>query len=707
MPTLLELFSNKKYETLNNQTPKDAFEVRDSKSVPISSTSFALRATATPGIIRLRSGNKTERIAETRLEQENVGLFQYMVLGSPAIYGTDVLRMSSQQTSLVETMKIATGGRGLAFTAAQVVGDTVGEAVKFAGSKAVGVPATFNPKALATKALGSIKNSVGSLFPDVLIPSKVVASPLFKLKVPGISEEYRTHTILANLKSLSAGTKAASFLAQNATGTPDQIKRNLVNQGLNIVQEQAKKAVARGMVNLLSKGGEKQQELARQIRETGNLSVKYSSLNKYTDTVSGEKKFGKNPLNFANEEYKSNDTDAKERNDLSFVLLRDYEGDVEKAKQTKKKFLKELSQNKDNYTLENGTPLYTKVPRKKTRMDYGLIEGPYGDYLNKIGPFDSNEKTEEGDASLDGNDYIPLKFYSVANSTAVSFRGTITGLSEQFSPTWDSSRFIGSPFNFYTYQSIERSVQFTFKVFSLRKDEHKINWEKLSYLSSLVYPQKYQNVTGAISAPFLKITLGDMYKNKECFIENMTYNIDDDYPWEVGLNGNDLQNYRLPMIIEVTITLKFVEAKYNTYNFVTGSTNEQDKKAIGGLMYGYKLSKDDARIKTDNENKNKFKSTNKFEKAPEVLKPDAEKNSQEGKEPYPQDSSPEALKIQEYYKLQKQNISHTPQGQTVARQVYRQKGTKKLYFGDGSPYNALNSIKDKSEQLTLPTNSGG
>ena len=32
-----------------------------------------------------------------------------------------------------------------------------------------------------------------------------------------------------------------------------------------------------------------------------------------------------------------------------------------------------------------------------------------------------------------------------------NFRGTITGLSETISPSWDSAKFSGNPFDFYTY----------------------------------------------------------------------------------------------------------------------------------------------------------------------------------------------------------------------------------------------------------------
>ena len=80
--------------------------------------------------------------------------------------------------------------------------------------------------------------------------------------------------------------------------------------------------------------------------------------------------------------------------------------------------------------------------------------------------------------------------------------------------------------------------------------------------------------------PFVELTLGNLYKNRVCFIESLSYNIDDNTPWEVGptaasgmkddakfkINGEDtsIDNYKLPKVIDVSITLKLVESKGNT-----------------------------------------------------------------------------------------------------------------------------------------------
>lgn len=714
MPTLEELFRNKKYDRLEGKTPQEAFAVRNSKDIQISTVSPLLNSTSVKLINKARLGGNSERFTETRIESELIGLLPFTNFSEPVLYGTDLLRITSQQTSLGEAMKAGTGGRGLVATAARVVGDVVGDAVQFGGSRLLKVPSTFNAKSAITKAGASIKNTLGAFFPDVLIPSKIVLSPMFVAKIPGFNEEFRTHEILAKLKDISAGTKVASFLAKNANGTPDQIKRAVIGQGLNIAQQEAKKAVSNQLVKLLSKGGDKAQQLAKDIQQSGDSSLKYSSLKKYSDVTYGERQYGRPPLNFRNEPpipatgTDKDPTDAG-RAGIGLAYEELFSGEFDVKKRGKAKFLKEKNQEITNYGVDN--PIYSKEVRVTDRNTIGMIgeRKQQKDTKNNELPYDVVNGVET-DAQLKNseNDYVPLKFLSVATSTMVVFRGTITGLSEQFSPSWDNSRFIGAPFNFYTYQSIERTVQFSFKVFSLNKDEHRNCWQKLAYLSSLCYPQNYAAGAGAVSAPFLKFTMGDMYRDKECFIENMSYNIDDTSPWEVGLSDKSLQNYRLPTIVEVTITLKFVEAKSNTYNTVFDKNGVQDKTKIGRKLYGFfdDVSTIAKQNKTPDEKK--LQSTNTPYVASDVKKPSSETNQAEGGDPYPNDSSPEALVVQKRLRLVKTNILDTPAGQTKPRQIYRQKRTDRLYYGDGNPHSEpANDYIDTPIKKPLGLNSNG
>ena len=197
------------------------------------------------------------------------------------------------------------------------------------------------------------------------------------------------------------------------------------------------------------------------------------------------------------------------------------------------------------------------------------------DILNQSATWYSDDGTPPPlgiDKTLDDFDLVPFRFYSISKKTGVSFRATISGLSETVSPSWNASKFIGNPYNFYTYEGVERSVSFTFKLYALNGGELKRMWEKLSFLNTFAYPQQYS--APYVTPPFMKFTLGNMYKNKEGFVESLTFSIDDNTPWETGIPhinssglpylDDSLVDYKLPTIIEVQMTIKFVESQ-STY----------------------------------------------------------------------------------------------------------------------------------------------
>ena len=227
---------------------------------------------------------------------------------------------------------------------------------------------------------------------------------------------------------------------------------------------------------------------------------------------------------------------------------------------------------------------------------------PTGDILNL-----SDNITYIGDTAItatgenfDDYDFIPLKFYSYYKNETLQFRCTVTDLSEQFTPTWESNKFIGNPFNSYTYGGIERTLTFKFKVFSLNLTEHINAWKRLNVLAGLTYPQGYKGAVNAVAPPLIAFTLGDMYNKKTCFIDTMTFTVDENTPWEIGMNrrllGNQItpsatvagyntvvdanldgNGVKLPTIIDVDITLKFVESKSSVFSDTTGDTMYNNK----------------------------------------------------------------------------------------------------------------------------------
>ena len=213
------------------------------------------------------------------------------------------------------------------------------------------------------------------------------------------------------------------------------------------------------------------------------------------------------------------------------------------------------------------------------------------DKINQSGIYKEEGMNDEVTKLNDGElDFVPLKFKNVKTNEVTNFRGTITGLSETISPSWDSAKFSGNPFDFYTYTGVSRNVTFNFTVYPMNAYELVNNWTKLGFLTSLCYPLAYQGGDlGSVSAPFIFFTLGDMYKNRFSYIDSLQYTIPDTSNWQMdadvagydpklddegsgryfskfGVNNpiKPNKNYKLPHLIEVAITIQLVEARANT-----------------------------------------------------------------------------------------------------------------------------------------------
>ena len=531
MPTIEELFRSKKLSS--GKTAEQEYAVRNSKDNELTSAAGLMGLPFKAATAIRRKISTTGK--ETLVEQETTGLRIISKLSSPIIYGTKIARFTLQQSDDVQEMKNSTNPTGAG-------GGLLGGLVN-AGRGLI----------------NSVKVILG--VPQNITPTKIYLN----------TSEFNTDNVsvlnnvtrLAEIQKKGGGSALGKLIAKGvgSGGTINQLGSNIAGAAAD--------AGKKALKNLLLGSGNAGQI---NIAQTSAGYPIYS-----TDSHGNRQIFGSNYLftsftvqgsNLKYSKYSTSkklgyDVDILERNDLSTKF--DSIGEnkfYEKAIILQKKNNRYSKQRFDKTSLEAKLGLDTN----KTNDEGEVIspgQGLYIDKLNKEVPYIGN------DLGINGMDFVTLKFYSVAKGASVNFRATITGLTETFAPTWDSNKFIGNPFNFYTYSGIERSIQFNFKVYSLSANEHTAAWERLNFLASLVYSQEYIR-ENAVVPPFLKFTLGDMFKSKECFIDSLIYTIDDNNVWETGFNAESssdyiARNYKLPRIIDVGITLKFVESKSSTF----------------------------------------------------------------------------------------------------------------------------------------------
>lgn len=161
------------------------------------------------------------------------------------------------------------------------------------------------------------------------------------------------------------------------------------------------------------------------------------------------------------------------------------------------------------------------------------------DVINQTGVFTAGELStiKYNGETIDKVDLIPLRFTSMTNGESIYMRTIVSGFNETFSPSWDSSKMIGSPFNFYNYTGVERKITFNLKAYAMSQVELMMMWRKIEFLAKFNYPGGYTD-TGFVLANLMKFTFGDLYHNRVCFLDSLTYSIEDNENlWELG-EGN-------------------------------------------------------------------------------------------------------------------------------------------------------------------------
>jgi hypothetical protein len=574
MPSIIELFESKKLNS--GQTAQQQYDIQNLKPIPIKTNSGVIDVLVAP--VNILRRNLGSRLRETRLEQEALGIRQIRSFSSPVLYGTAIAKLKLKQSSSVITMKNASS------TLVSTDGELTG---------------LVNRLVDKAKEVGkSVLSKLGIQLPEAQLPTRVAGKIKAQLLLSGgpISPEK-----LKQIQQGSQGNGAGRILAsigQGATG--QQIKNQVLGAGINEAKKAAKKALF-GTVSRVA-------NTFKSAEGSGTVSIRasdttYTSKRKYSKvlkirsredgaiddfgnytSLKGLQDFIGKPLGggllgvlaglsqpeglfLMNKSISDATNYADPTSKLSFPEFPEFSlASITQNIPNKKDFTKVYSKSDAvNEFLIDGTT----TPKFTTKKDLVNLSKPWYSVTGEPSPFVNK-------TLIDDYDFIPLRFYSVYKKTGVSFKATISGLNETISPSWDTNKFLGNAYNFYTYNSVERSVSFNFKVYSLNQSEHISAWQKLNFLAGLAYSQ---NPSPAVfnSPPFIKFTLGDMYKNKESFIESLSFEIDDNTPWDIGLGaspaGRDNQrvgaltktgiteNWKLPTIVNVNMNVKFIETQ--------------------------------------------------------------------------------------------------------------------------------------------------
>ncbi len=440
-------------------------------------------------------------LGSQRLKTELTGLRTSFIPRSPLLYGSDTIRITTQSTSTVETIK---GGANGESGSDGLVGQGLS---RVSGGRISSVQ----------EAREGISSKLG--LPQKLIPTRVAQ----QLSLP--SNERMDD--LDGIRSGGSGTTLGNALSKTGGGTPSQIGKSLIGQGIQSFKQSARDAV-------LGTG-------ATAGSPENNSSNRFSDVSLYSDN-------------------------RIDRNSTPVVG-----------------FLKGLG-NKTSF----GTP-HTLTPNielpfssrsgvSDRKAGGGSIKGEEStDYYTGQEYKEVGEDFTTRNIFDEGNEYSTdaVKVIIQINNKKIMFPlVTLTALSETFSPSWSGNKMIGSPFSHYIYDGIERSLSFSLKMYSINPDEHEKMWSKLNELAKCVYPIRFSGDVGVVTPPITELTIGKLYERKFGFISSLSYTVDDQGGWETGFKdpktskskyAKDIttagEDWILPKLIDVSIGYTFIESR--------------------------------------------------------------------------------------------------------------------------------------------------
>ena len=523
MPSILELLEQKQgvvpsipaaksaESTIVDDTSKTLEEIYKDKNSFKLGTDYSLVKTDT----------------ETRFEQETGGIriSSLVEINNPLIYGNEATRIGLRSTPLTEDMLANRnngedgGGDGGAIGKglSKITGGKVGSLSEVRG-----------------KANGFLQDKLG--LPITQIPSRIVT------KIDG-SKDFNSSTQITP-ELIGGQGNALGGILKGMRGNPSTMGKQALAGGVNLAKDKLRGALFGNPDTI----GDNNPGPVAAVYNTSEENKNYSYTSKITDEITKDS-FKDTPL------------------DLSLVspihgVKRPAKGDNQSGvfgRNSKFALSVDNAESAQEYTPlvdENYSSKYKKRDDKVLTLDQRGLSNA-GDIIAMGDPYTSKVDVKTGEVDIPGfgkvKDLIPLFIgrYKSKTYPKMAFRCAITGLTETSSPSWASNNFVGNPYKYYIFESVERSVSFNLQVYSQNELELANNWSKLTNLTKLSYPLIEKNMA---HPNFTEFTLGDMYKDKVCIVESLSYTFPDNGTWETNIEG-----LLLPKFIDVAITLKFVE----------------------------------------------------------------------------------------------------------------------------------------------------
>mgnify|MGYP003648140803 FL=1 len=154
-------------------------------------------------------------------------------------------------------------------------------------------------------------------------------------------------------------------------------------------------------------------------------------------------------------------------------------------------------------------------------------------------------------------DFINFKFYPIgmgktlkSATDPIQFRAFIDSLSDAITPSWGENNDQGRADAKIMLEGWARTIDLTFKVAAFSGAELQSLYNKMEALALCAYPD-YTGTAG-FTGRYVKIHIGDLYKNEPCYITNISFDWDNETPWELD------EGLQVPYYTTVTLSLGWI-----------------------------------------------------------------------------------------------------------------------------------------------------
>lgn len=229
--------------------------------------------------------------------------------------------------------------------------------------------------------------------------------------------------------------------------------------------------------------------------------------------------------------------------------------------------------------------------KKETRIGLSTNRklGKYTDkYIDNKTEFSDQRNLLEPTSDVDEvKDHIKFKFSIInpdeGDNINLYFRAFLSSFTDNYQGSWNSTKYLGRAEDFYTYQGFNRTISIGFKAAAFSRQELKPVYNKLVMLASTTAPS-YSSDNGFMRGTLVTSTVGDYLVDQPGFISSVDYSWQTDYPWEIGLGGNEENDIQqLPHVLDVTLAFTPI----HRFSVQTGLqhyiTNPSDKNFVSGF----------------------------------------------------------------------------------------------------------------------------